>query len=65
MGSYVHMNYKSPRTKYATVFFLLPEMGVWAGLGKATSQMVEVSLAKHAVLEEDQLPEEDLRHLSQ
>ena len=43
----------------------LPEMGVWAGLGKAASQMVEVSLAEHAVLEEGQLPEEHLRHLSQ
>lgn len=43
----------------------LPEMGVWAGLGKAASQMVEVSLAEHAVLEEGQLAEEDLRSLSQ
>lgn len=47
------------------LFFSLPEMGVWAGFGKAISQMVEVSLTKHAVLEEGQLPEEDLRHLNQ
>lgn len=40
-------------------------MGVWAGLSKAAPQMVEVSLAEHAVLEEGQLPEEHLRHLSQ
>lgn len=43
----------------------LPEVGVWAGLGKAVPQMVKVSLTKHAVLEEGQLPEEHLRHLSQ
>lgn len=43
----------------------LPEVRVWAGLGKAASQMVKVSLTKHAVLEEGQLPEEHLRHLSQ
>lgn len=42
-----------------------PEMRVWAGLGKAASQMVKVSLAEHAVFEEGQLPEEHLRHLSQ
>lgn len=40
-------------------------MGVRAGLGKAAFQMLEVSLAEHAVLKEGQLPEEDLRHLSQ
>lgn len=40
-------------------------MGVWAGLGKASPQMVEISLAEHAVFEEGQLPEEHLRHLSQ
>lgn len=40
-------------------------MRVWAGLGKAASQMVKVSLAEHAVFEEGQLPEEHLRHLSQ
>lgn len=45
--------------------FFLPEMGVWAGLGKAASEMMEVSLTEHAVLEEGQLPEEHLRHLSQ
>lgn len=40
-------------------------MGVWARLGKASPQMVEISLAEHAVFEEGQLPEEHLRHLSQ
>lgn len=39
-------------------------MGAWAGLSKAASQMVEVSLTEHAVFEEGQLPEEHLRHLS-
>lgn len=40
-------------------------MGMWAGLGKATSKMVEVSLAEHAVFKESKLSEEHLRHLSQ
>lgn len=40
-------------------------MGLWAGLGEAASQMVEVPLAEHAVLKEGQLSEEHLRHLSQ
>lgn len=46
------------------VCVFLPEMGVRAGLGKAASQMVEVSLAEHAVFKESKLPEEHLRHLS-
>lgn len=40
-------------------------MGEGAGLSKANLQMVEVSLTEHTVLEEAQLPEEHLRHLSQ
>lgn len=40
-------------------------MGVWAGLSKASFQMAEVSLTEHTILEETQLPEEHLRHLSQ
>ena len=40
-------------------------MRQWAGLGKAASKMVEVSLTKHAVLERGQLAEEHLRHLGQ
>lgn len=40
-------------------------MGYWAGFGKAASQMMKVSLAKHAVLENGELTEEHLRHLSQ
>lgn len=57
------MNYNSPMTRCVCVF--LPEMGAWAGLGEATSQMVEISLAEHAVFEEGQLLKEHLRHLSQ
>lgn len=45
--------------------FFVPEVGEWAGLSKANLQMVEVSLTEHTVLEEAQLPEEHLRHLSQ
>ena len=61
--SYVHMNYTSQMKKYVGVF--PPEMREWAGLGKAASQVVKVSLAEHAVFEEGQLSEEHLRHLSQ
>lgn len=39
-------------------------MGVRAGLGEAASEVVEVPFTEHAVLEEGQLPEENLRHLS-
>lgn len=39
-------------------------MGVGAGLGKASPQMVEISLVEHAVFEEGQLLEENLRHTS-
>lgn len=41
---------------------LQPEMGMGAGLGKASPQMVEISLVEHAVFEEGQLLEEHLRH---
>lgn len=44
---------------------VLPEVGVRAGLGEAASQVLEVSAAEHAVLEEGQLPEEHLRQLGQ
>lgn len=40
-------------------------MGVWTGLCKASSQMLEVSLTEHAVFEGGQLLKEHLRDLSQ
>ena len=43
----------------------VPEVGVRAGFSEVGSQMVEVSLAEHAVLEETQLPKEHLRHIGQ
>lgn len=54
-----------PSTRLRGVPFSVPEVGVGTGLGEAGLQVAKVSLAEHTVLEEAQLPEEHLRHLSQ